>query len=116
MLDKNTTQIIPATTEEERPPEKDVSSPVVEIPASIINDWEKRQKEEENRNKWKLKSRSFLLLVICIGMIFTIYLLDSALMCFKVQTSAPKTQILDVFKSIIPLLIGYLFATETKSK
>lgn len=71
---------------------------------------------EENRERSKLKSRSFLLTLFCIGALLFIYLVDSVTANCGGVSSSVTTPIVEIFKSLLPLLLGYLFATETRKE
>lgn len=71
---------------------------------------------EENRERSKLKSRSFLLILFCIGALLLIYLVDSVTANCGGVSSSVTTPIVEIFKSLLPLLLGYLFATETRKE
>lgn len=68
----------------------------------------------ENKERSKLKSRSFLLTLFCIGALLLIYLVDSITANCGGVSSSVTTSIVEIFKSLLPLLLGYLFATETR--
>lgn len=69
----------------------------------------------ETKERSKLKSRSFLLSLFCIGALLLIYLVDSITTNMGGVSSPVTTSIVEIFKSLLPLLLGYLFATETNT-
>lgn len=70
----------------------------------------------ETKERWKLKSRSFLLAVMCIGGLLFVYLVDSILANCGGTSSSVTSSVVEIFKSLLPLLLGYLFATETRQE
>lgn len=52
--------------------------------------------------------------VIFLNGIFAVYLVDVICVNLGGESSAVTSPILEILKSLVPLLLGYLFATESR--
>lgn len=106
--------ILTPQSEQELPPSqsKSRSSPTETIPPSKVDEIERQNRVKKAEQEIHLKDNAFVLLCFCIGSFIFFYVFDTVVLNFGWKTSEVLTSAIDMAKTVITFLLGYLFATE----
>ena len=100
-------------TEQEIPPQRAEKTAVTdELSPSAVENIERANLAKKAEQEIHLKDNAFLLLCACLAGCLFLYLFDSGFAYFGKSSSSTLTNILDLAKTVITFLLGYLFAYE----
>ena len=119
MLDKKEElEIISPETEQEIPPDDQICNrcAIQNVSAKETNELENRVNALTRTHDLLMKDKGFILLCACLIVFVLIYIGDIVLINCGLKKSNSLDSILDLAKTLITLLIGYVFASEFKSK
>lgn len=83
-----------------------------ELPKEDVEKMEKSVKTKKAEQEIHLKDNAFILLCCCLAAFALFYVVDTIVINLGGQTSSVLSSALDMAKTIITFLIGYLFAAE----
>lgn len=106
--------IIAPTSEQEIPPERSSkrSNPTETISPQEVDALEKANRVRKAEQEIHLKDNAFKLLCCCLLAYAVFFIIDTTVINFGGQSSDVLSSAIDMDKTIITFLIGYLFATE----
>ena len=93
-----------AKKEEDRPLKKESNN----IKGDIENKKEKHKREIEKA----VYKQAFTIIYVCIGTVIGFGIISVLLLIFKVEDSSLVDEILDLIKTIIMLILGFVFANK----
>lgn len=106
----------PKSEQEMPPPEaQQRSTLIVDLPKEDVDRLEKTVRVTKAAQEIHLKNHAFVLLCFCLGSFVLFYFADTIFINIGWETSTVLASAIDMAKTIVTFLIGYLFATE-KSK
>ena len=102
-------------TESKPLPKSDNSIPEIStLSPKKVADLERRVRMKEVEHEMHLKDDAFLLLLICIIGSFVLYFVDTAVTAAGLNSSDSLTILFDLIKTVITLLLGYLFSEKNR--
>lgn len=109
-------EITSPQTEQEVPPEHCMQRPATSI-LRDADEMERNTRVKKAEQEIHLKDNAFVLLCGCLIACAVLYLVDTLVVVFaKTNSSETLTTILDLAKTVITFLLGYLFAYEKPKK
>lgn len=110
--------IVPPTTEQEIPPiHRGNRSPLTDsLPSKTVEQLEREMQAKKAQQEINLKNNAFVLLCWCLGAFAFFVVFDTAVINLGGNTSEIMNTALDLGKTIVTFLIGFLFATEKGKK
>lgn len=89
---------------------------VYDIPSEDAEKIERRAQAKKAEQEIHLKDNAFILLCACLGGCVALYIMDTIVLWHDKASSPTLTTILDLDKTVITFLLGYLFAYEKPKK
>lgn len=97
-------------------PPKNVVPPTRDLPAEKTVEIEKKVQYIKNIQPILMQNKGFALLCACLAAVLFLYLVDTIVINLGMKSSEMLGDIADLGKTIITLLLGYVFATEKHQK
>lgn len=110
--------VVSPTTEQEIPPIHSCNrSPLTDkLSPQTVEQLEREMQAKKAQQEINLKDNAFVLLCWCLGAFAFFVIFDTAVINFGGSTSEIMNTALDLGKTIVTFLIGFLFATEKPKK
>lgn len=110
--------VVSPTTEQEIPPiHISNRSPLTDnLPQKTVEELEREMQAKKAQQELNLKDNAFVLLCWCLGAFAFFVIFDTVVINLGGSTSEIMNTALDLGKTIVTFLIGFLFATEKPKK
>lgn len=112
-MDNRTYEINTPQSEQEVPPHASRSvATTSELPKSAVDELEKENQAKKLQQELHLKDNAFILLCACLFSFVIFYLIDTIVINSGFKSSSVLSSAIDMAKTIVTFLVGYLFASE----